>query len=238
MGMTMEKKLECTHSSSLVMCPEHQQTIRIGNFFGTIHIGPTAPGRAAFVLYSGREGTARVFASLLEEQASSGTEERQIDQCSPLYILCTVSGVALICASKQMRTVQNLHRRERLEFCADQSEHFAKYQKKVQHECPNCGNTFTRNGNLRTHLIKFDSWARTALLSCSCLCTHALDDQSLEDSGYVNGVFNPIVDKIVNLVDSEMTVVKELTEDHVRVIVAGEFLRPSGPLLPQVEHSG
>lgn len=41
-------------------------------------------------------------------RASSGTEERQIDQCSPLYILCTVSGVALICASKQMRPVQNL----------------------------------------------------------------------------------------------------------------------------------
>ncbi|KAJ0154277.1 Disulfide-bond oxidoreductase YghU [Fusarium oxysporum f. sp. albedinis] len=89
-----------------------------------------------------------------------------------------------------------------------------------------------------SHLIKFDSWARTALLSCSCLCTHALGDQSLEDSSYVNGVFNRIVDKIVSLVDSEMTVVKQLTEDHVRVIVAGEFLRPSGTLLPQVEHSG
>lgn len=46
-------------------------------------------------------------------RASSGTEERQIDQFSPLYILCTVYGVALICASKQMRTLQNLHRRER-----------------------------------------------------------------------------------------------------------------------------
>ncbi|KAF4440155.1 hypothetical protein FACUT_3678 [Fusarium acutatum] len=39
--------------------------------------------------------------------------------------------------------------------------------------------------------------------------------------GYINGVFDPTVDKVVNLIDSEMTVAKELTEDHVTVIVVG-----------------
>ena len=39
------------------------------SFFLLFNYHSTAPGRAAFVLYSGREGTARVFASLLEEQS-------------------------------------------------------------------------------------------------------------------------------------------------------------------------
>ncbi|KAF5579972.1 hypothetical protein FPCIR_10802 [Fusarium pseudocircinatum] len=79
----------------------------------------------------------------------------------------------------------------------------------------------TRAGNLRTHSIKSDSWASTVLLTCSGMCTYAFGSQSLEGSGHINGVFDPIVDKTVNLVDSEMTVVKGLTEDLVRVIMIG-----------------
>ncbi|KAF5670395.1 hypothetical protein FDENT_11261 [Fusarium denticulatum] len=45
--------------------------------------------------------------------------------------------------------------------------------------------------------------------------------RSLEDSGYANGVFDPTVDKDVNLMDSEMTVVKELTEGLVTVTMVG-----------------
>ncbi|PNP84716.1 hypothetical protein FNYG_01810 [Fusarium nygamai] len=74
----------------------------------------------------------------------------------------------------------------------------------------------TRAGNLRTHSIKSDNWASIALLTCSSMCTYAFGRQSLEDSGHINGAFDPIVDKAVNLVDSE-NVVKEASEHHVTV---------------------
>ncbi|KAG5755663.1 hypothetical protein H9Q70_001731 [Fusarium xylarioides] len=56
------------------------------------------------------------------------------------------------------------------------------------------------------------------------MCPYALGRQSLRDSGQINGMFDRTVDKAVNLIDSEMTAVKEQTEDLVtdfKVIVAG-----------------
>ncbi|KAF5705607.1 hypothetical protein FMUND_12047 [Fusarium mundagurra] len=39
--------------------------------------------------------------------------------------------------------------------------------------------------------------------------------------GHINGVFDPTVDKAVNLIDSEMTIVEEQTEDLVTAIMVG-----------------
>ncbi|KLP21877.1 uncharacterized protein LW94_8253 [Fusarium fujikuroi] len=71
------------------------------------------------------------------------------------------------------------------------------------------------------HQVPHVGWASTVLLTCSGMCRYALGRQSHEDSGHINGVFDPTVDKAVNLIDSEMTVARELTEDFVTVIVAG-----------------
>lgn len=49
------------------------------------------------------------------------------------------------------------------------------------------------------------------------MSTYALGRQFLKDSGHINGVFGPIFGKVVNLIDSEMTVVRELIEDHLTV---------------------
>lgn len=47
------------------------------------------------------------------------------------------------------------------------------------------------------------------------MCAYTLGRQSLEDSGHINGVFDPTVGKAVNLIDSEMTVVREPIEDYL-----------------------
>ncbi|SCV37364.1 uncharacterized protein FFB14_06574 [Fusarium fujikuroi] len=65
------------------------------------------------------------------------------------------------------------------------------------------------------HQVPHVGWASAALLTCSGMCRYALGRQSHEDSGHINGVFDPTVDKAVNLIDSEMTVARELTEDFV-----------------------
>ncbi|SCO18841.1 uncharacterized protein FFNC_07545 [Fusarium fujikuroi] len=65
------------------------------------------------------------------------------------------------------------------------------------------------------HQVPHVGWASTVLLTCSGMCRYALGRQSHEDSGHINGVFDPTVDKAVNLIDSEMTVARELTEDFV-----------------------
>ncbi|CVL09571.1 uncharacterized protein FPRN_11306 [Fusarium proliferatum] len=91
--------------------------------------------------------------------------------------------------------------------------------------------TITRAGYSRTHIVKSDSWASKALPTCSGMCAYTLGRQSLEDSGHINGVFDPTVGKAVNLIDSEMTVVREPIEDYLTGTIHYFFRKHGYPTL-------